>query len=314
MAPNPQRPRTSVTSTRGGACLQGYRGRWNGTFGTSETTASMIGKIDFASSSPSPRGAEVRAAAALRSIVVGALWCVSAGCNKTEPGEPLHPRELGAVSAPVDEPGNWCSDLRTVRICFAEPCPGGICVFPRGELPEHEAEYRCTGAGGARVCRRRGEFASPFVCARAHCVQKRPRLPDDSEWECADLGGAVLCRGGQQPAGVARVQNDAGWWCGGRRGKPRERVCIDIDPDFPNVASRRWACHFEARGAESSRVCAPTEMALLGDTCGSDIECPLGARCVRNACVPRAPIPNCWGGTDCTSGRCELGICNEDSG
>jgi hypothetical protein len=65
----------------------------------------------------------------------------------------------------------------------------------------------------------------------------------------------VLCRGGQTPAGVLRVQSDRGWWCGRRRGKPTERLCLDLDPDRPDELGADAVCRFEMDGAYASRVC-----------------------------------------------------------
>jgi len=238
--------------------------------------------------------------------------CAATACSKPEPGDPVHVRPLAAIEAPLEDPGTWCGELRRVRVCFAEACPGGVCVFPREPLAERELEYRCTGTGVARVCRLRRELASPFQCARGRCIQQYPRLPDDGEWECSELAGAVLCRGGQPPSGVVRAQKDAGWWCGERRGTRREQLCLDLDPDLPTGFAADWRCHFVRSGARSARVCEAGHVSRLGDECATEEDCPQGAQCVRNACIPRGRAPNCWKDSDCNAGNCELGLCTTD--
>lgn len=245
----------------------------------------------------------------LVAFVLGAMG----SCKPREPGELVPARKLSTVSVPADDPGPLCADLGQHRICYSELCPGGICVMPRPSAPDlarHAAEYRCTGAGAERRCRPRSASASAFECRRGRCVQRHPRLPDDAEWECVDLGGAVLCRGGQAPAGVVRGQPDPGWWCSARRNHPSDRLCLDLDPDVPRQAGH-FVCRFEREGARAIRVCELADEPLLGDACETESECPSGARCARGTCVPPTLNPVCWTDADCRPETCRLASCGE---
>jgi hypothetical protein len=146
---------------------------------------------------------------------------------------------------------------------------------------------RCVGSGAALRCARRDRLADPFVCTNGSCVQRHPRLPDDGEWACIDLVGAVLCRGGETASGVPPGPPEPGWICGQRRGT-EERLCLDRDPDLP--AGGPHACHFE-HVPRDTRHCEPPKAPLKGPTFAAD------------------PTPECWFDADCGGPRCLLGRC-----
>lgn len=242
-----------------------------------------------------------------------ALLLALNGCGRRGDGERLHPSRLAEVAAASLDPEGLCSDFGAHRVCWAEACPGGVCVRPRptpSALQNHALGYRCTGAGAARECAPRAARAPSFQCRRARCSQEQPRVPDDGEWECAELSGVVLCRGGTEPAAVVHVSADPGWLCGSRRrAKGGDRVCLDLDPDLPDKPSVR-GCRFEIDGARMRRVCEHTEQPLLGDACSHPDLCPLGSECSHGICLPPRPSPNCWGDADCGLGQCRFGTCS----
>jgi hypothetical protein len=241
-----------------------------------------------------------------------ALVLTLSGCRRGDE-ERLNPRRLAEVAAPSSDPDGLCSDLGVYRVCWAAACPAGVCVRPRpipSAIEPHALGYRCTGAGSARECAPRAERAPAFQCRGARCSQEQPRLPDDGEWECSDLSGVVLCRGGNEPAAVVHVSVDPGWLCGSRRGaKGGERVCLDLDPDLPEKANLR-ACRFEIDGARSRRLCERSEKPLLGDACSHSDLCPPGSECEAGICLLPRPFPSCWGDADCKLGQCWFGTCS----
>jgi hypothetical protein len=120
----------------------------------------------------------------------------------------------------------------------------------------------------------------------------------------------VLCRGGNDPAAVARPGADSGWICGARRqAKTDDQVCLDLDPDLPSAKEMR-ACRFEIDGARLRRVCERSLQPRLGDLCSHPDSCPAGSDCVSGICVPPEPSPNCWGDSDCELGQCRYGTCS----
>src|SRR6266567_425961 len=118
-----------------------------------------------------------------------------------------------------------CLDVYDLQVCYA--CGGAPCV-------------------GAAARRARG---GRFRCAGDACEQAAPAMPDDGEWECVDLDGAVVCRGGIAPAGVVAGPADPGWRCGARRGST-DRICVDLAPDLPDGAARGWRCSFSHERGE----------------------------------------------------------------
>lgn len=136
-------------------------------------------------------------------------------------------------------------------------------------------------------------------------------MPDDGEWECVEMSGVVLCHSRGALAGMATGPMDLGWLCGARRGaSDGERVCVDLDPDRPELASHRQ-CRFELQHGMPQRSCTPAQQRIVGDACRLDAgECPKGSRCEAGVCLPARPEPACWLDGDCGDGaRCVLGTC-----
>jgi hypothetical protein len=216
-------------------------------------------------------------------------------------------------SAPVEDPeGARCDDAVGVRVCFreregraAQPELTPLAPAP-GPVPA-DAQWRCEGAGDERVCRL--ERRRPFRCEAGTCVQSFPRVPDDGEWECADVDGLVVCRTRSAAAGVVAGLAAVGWICG----EGEDRVCVDLAPDQP--AKRTGDCRFRYE-ATMDRLCTygPKEPRLFG-ACAAGGVCPRGATCVAAVCVPRfRPRPDCWTDRDCEEGRrCVLATCIEPS-
>lgn len=245
----------------------------------------------------------------------------SAGCRATD-REPLRASDETLVAGPAFDIGESCTDAGASRVCSGARCgPTRLCVTPRplpASIRGHGEQYRCAGHGEKRTCVLRVTRASSFQCANARCVQRRPRLPDDGDWECNDLGGAVLCRGGGELTGVARRVADGGWTCGSRpsrrRGRVPERLCLDLDPDYPAGIRDDFVCHFATEGSRPVRHCEPGTAFKVGDVCANSSECPLHARCVAKTCVLQSWQPNCWADIDCASGVCRFGTCREERG
>ena len=120
-------------------------------------------------------------------------------------------------------------------------------------------------------------------------MQRYPRLPDDGEWECADLEGVVVCRSVAAAAGVVAGRPAAGWTCGEGAGPEAggRRICVDATPERPSPES--WRCHF-AHNPEQ-RVCKRDANAVVA--------------------TPRADVrPSCWLDVDCgDEKRCRFGAC-----
>ena len=203
------------------------------------------------------------------------------------------------------------------RVCWSFDCPNGSCRVER-TLPAFAAGspmgWRCVGAGQERRCTDRKDDASPFSCDKGRCTQQHPRVPDTSEWSCADAAGAALCLERAPAAGVVRAKVDPGFVCGQRSipGKaPAERVCLDLDPDFPDGRAAGWNCHYEAE-PRLARVCLARPTAAVGGACSPPLGCPPGTSCANDVCVPRAAPPTCWLDVDCKTGHCRLGSCVSD--
>lgn len=135
-------------------------------------------------------------------------------------------------------------------------------------------------------------------------------MPDDGEWECIELEGAVMCRRGVPPAGVIAGPPDVGWRCAPRaNASPPERICVDYAPDRPDD-DPRWRCRFEHdRGG--LRVCrrAGKPGRLLG-ACDARRSCPRHLMCEAGRCLPPEPRVGCWFDDDCGGQRtCRLGSC-----
>jgi hypothetical protein len=218
------------------------------------------------------------------------------------------------VPAPHDV-GTECLDVGDVRACFSEGAPGssgGVVPVPRPQAPRGaERGFRCFGAGLERACVERGLAADAFVCDEARCVQRHPRLPDDGEWECADLDGVVICRGGEPAAGTVAGPPDVGWVCGARRGEPAERICLDFSPERPRFEP--WSCRFDYAPGAPLRSCTRGGAGPLWRPCGAG--CPFGSVCAAGRCLPQAPHPDCWSSKDCAAGSlCAYGSCRRPPG
>ena len=153
-------------------------------------------------------------------------------------------------------------------------------------------QWRCRGEGASRQCRRRARDASPFVCVRGECTQLWPRLPDVNEWDCQSGEGPVLCLFHAKAAGLADLgPGDTGYACGPRRNQAAGTVCLDTDPDLPELAGH-WSCRFDS-SLHGAKRC----VALPAATPSTP--------------VAVAGVPNCWLDDDCAPSRCVLGRCAE---
>jgi len=230
-----------------------------------------------------------------------------------------------AARAPADADRGLCADVADARVCWlragesadgcvASPESGAICVrerpLPKGPPPL--AGWRCYGDGDDRTCVDRGLGGGPFVCEGRHCTQDFPRMPDDGEWECIDMDGAVMCRRGVPPAGVVTGAPDVGWLCGDRiTDEGKERVCVDFSPDLPNGSTRGWRCRYDHKRRER-KICRESDRAPgLGAACEAGSPCPDTLICAAGRCVPRAPTKvSCWFDKECGPGNmCQLATC-----
>ena len=211
-----------------------------------------------------------------------------------------------------------CADLTSLRVCWnadEKTCHGGICAVPL-PLPAGPAPsplgWRCSGNGSARTCTDRRKGPGPFVGDGVRWVQGHPRMPDDGEWTCSEMAGATVCSGGDAAAGVAANVTDEAWICGVRRGTaPRERVCVDFAPDFPDANAHGWKCIY-ATEPSVARICErDREAHALGDPCSEHEPCLDGVTCLEHRCVPDPPDPSCVFDRDCAAGVCRLGTCRE---
>ncbi|MFO0572264.1 MAG: hypothetical protein U0263_41970 [Polyangiaceae bacterium] len=236
-------------------------------------------------------------------------WWVAAlvalGCSREPPPGPAKLENRRAIAAPAPaDVGEGCIDVAAVRACFAPSGPVGV---PRPMPAEPTPRgYRCWGSGAERKCEDRGWQSGAFACTGELCTQATPRLPDDGEWECADLEGVVVCHGGRAPAGVTPGAPDVGWICGPRRGVDGEKVCVDFAPDRPEPEP--WACRFQYEPGVPRRACRKGGVGPVGRACGKG--CPLGSVCSSGHCLPLKPDPSCWLDRDCGGGqKCALGTC-----
>lgn len=213
-----------------------------------------------------------------------------------------------ASPAPYDR-GELCADVGAHRMCwkgsqrFEVPRP-----LPAGPRPP--AGFRCTGMGGSRVCEDRAHQGGTFSCAAERCLQARPRMPDDSEWDCVEMSGVVFCRARAHAAGIADGPRDFGWLCGPRRNlSPPERVCVDLDADRPDL-ERDWKCRYEFAHGQAQRVCVPATEPMIGSACDAARACPAASSCQEGRCLPPRPEPACWYEQDCgESAVCRWGTC-----
>jgi hypothetical protein len=196
-----------------------------------------------------------------------------------------------------------------VRACWGSFSTHGVTAVERS-LPARPAlrGWRCSGVGAGRVCEDRAWTSDAFTCTESVCTQRHPRLPDDGEWECAEIEGAVICRGGGPASGVVFGPPDPGFLCGGRKGKRGERICIDFSPDRPEPAGMS-DCRFQYEPGRPARACRAGKEPALGKRCQAAGECPAGTVCASERCLPLAPEPECWLDADCGGGVCLLATC-----
>jgi len=229
-----------------------------------------------------------------------------------------------ASAAPASQDrGAICADMGAIRACWGSSDGGGTGrggaerfwlprPLPRGPAPPDG--FRCGGMGNDRTCEDRRRNGGPFACDAERCVQARPRMPDDGEWECVEMEGIVFCHSRGDAAGIAPGPPDIGWLCGARHGTAQgERVCVDLDPDRPSAADPR-RCVFDYPSGAAQRVCTRASGPFAGGACGGARSCPRGMSCVSERCLPPGPAPSCWFDKDCEGGtHCRWGTCEEGS-
>ena len=247
-----------------------------------------------------------------------ALWSASPWLLACGPTESSTPKVVvrAAWPAPARDVGTACADVGDLRACWGGPLSkDGIALIARPTPPLRLSSlgWRCTFAGASRQCTDRGRDVGPFLCEKGICRQRHPRLPDDGEWECADLASIVVCRGGERPAGAPPGASDPGFLCGPRRGPTSasgERVCVDLSPDLPD-GGPGYRCRFEQSDG-LYRVCErdPSTHAAT-DRCDTRHPCVSGLACVASHCAPHAPVPARWVDQDCDKSTCRFGSCIE---
>jgi len=238
-----------------------------------------------------------------------AIGC-DGGDHRVDLAAPAGPEHSAPAAA---DRGDVCADVGASRVCWGaglagKGCDDGICATARPvpSWPAPPSGWRCRGHGASRTCAERAMGAAPFVCEEDRCVQAHPREPDDGEWECVEMNGAVVCRHHADAAGIAPGPSDAAWLCGAGR-----RVCVDFAPDLPGGAPSGWRCRFDYEPRATRACVRDTRAPVLGGACGADAPaCPSGARCVAGRCAPERPSPSCWVDRDCDGeARCVFGTC-----
>jgi hypothetical protein len=214
-----------------------------------------------------------------------------------------------AAAVEEERPGALCSDVGPRRVCYRGEAPAQVArVVPSGASPA--SGWRCGGSGAARTCEDRARNAGAFACGRERCLQARPRLPDDGEWECVEIFGVVWCHSTGDAAGIEAGPRDLGWICGERKNVAApERICVDLDPDRPDDVARHQ-CHFDPQYGVQVRSCVTQTKSLIGDDCDEQRPCGSGMHCRDGACLPARPAPACWLERDCGEhAHCLLGSC-----
>jgi hypothetical protein len=227
------------------------------------------------------------------------------------------PVQVGPVPSPAEgDRGMLCLDVAGVRACWGdgtddESCRSATCLVPRPlpSVPAPPSGFRCTGQRSQRSCVTRAWQGAPFTCNQNRCVQSPLRMPDNGEWECVEMAGAVICRFLAEAAGIARGPLEAGFVCGNRAGHG-ELVCVDFSPDPPPLPLGSWSCRVTYDSGSATRACTAAKEPKLGDRCTSNGDCPAGASCVSGRCLPDQPKPGCWFDQDCgQSAQCRYGSC-----
>ncbi len=248
-------------------------------------------------------------------IAAGVAACLlvaamTTGCGEQAPAPAALLRFGEVVPSPASDPADGvCGDVASNRVCWdtARAAPPVVVNRPSDPDLPSDGVLRCGGTGAERLCRLSRE--RPFRCRDERCEQAIPRLPDDGEWECADVDGVVVCRSHSPAAGVVEGPADPAWICG--EGDPR--VCVDFSPARPESAADDgpsiYRCHFDHE-AGIRRICEPRRGRRLGSTCGEG-DCPRGLACVTGICLPAfLPRPDCWTDRDCAEGSaCVLATC-----
>lgn len=261
-----------------------------------------------------------------RSTWLPCLLLMLGACRPTSALVPVESR--ATWPSPAAEEG-VCADVGQARACFDGPRGGRARLVARpvpARAPSTVLGWRCVAQGSARVCIDRAREAPTFTCIGSRCRQRPPRLPDDGDWSCGDLDGAVVCAGSSASTGSSGAARAAGlptalpapgWQCGERRrqdelGPVTARICVDLSPDYPDGQPSGWRCHYDNLPAPA-RICERMEGRVsLGGACGAgSAPCPEGAACVAGRCLPPGPIADCWIDEDCPSGACRFGSCQE---
>jgi hypothetical protein len=215
---------------------------------------------------------------------------------------PARATEIGAVrevsTSAAD--GEHCADVGARWVCSTSAVVRVLArPLPDDALPP-DLFWRCEGERPRRCALTQQR---PFVCREGVCRQRYPRLPDDADWECAEVDGLVVCRDRAPPAGIVRGPRELGWICS----DTRPRICIDLAPDRPGAGN--YDCRF-VHEPVLERTCRPRDAPTLGGPCRGS--CPAGLACVSGICAPEtiAP-PSCWTDADCERGeRCVLARCS----
>jgi len=137
-------------------------------------------------------------------------------------------------------------------------------------------------------------------------------MPDNGEWECVEIAGAVVCRALADAAGIPSGITDPAFACGARA-VHGERICVDLSPDPPPsrpAGLDSWSCRVTYDSGSAARVCTSSKELRVGGACADASDCPAATACVGGRCLPEEPKPACWFDQDCGQGaRCRYGSC-----